>query len=89
MADTSSSSRRYESSLVAMLFVTWGTVFLDRMAQLYLAPYIAPEFNLSHEQIGLLASVLAITWAISTLFFGALSDRVGRRPILIPAVFGR
>jgi MFS family permease len=87
MADTSSSSRRYESSLVAMLFVTWGTVFLDRMAQLYLAPYIAPEFNLSHEQIGLLASVLAITWAISTLFFGALSDRVGRRPILIPAVF--
>jgi len=70
-----------------MLFVTWGTVFLDRMAQLYLAPYIAPEFNLSHEQIGLLASVLAITWAISTLFFGALSDRVGRRPILIPAVF--
>jgi MFS family permease len=87
MVDTSSSSRRYESSLVAMLFVTWGTVFLDRMAQLYLAPYIAPEFNLSHEQIGLLASVLAITWAISTLFFGALSDRVGRRPILIPAVF--
>src|ERR1700733_1352269 len=87
MADTSPSSRRYESSLVAMLFVTWGTVFLDRMAQLYLAPYIAPEFNLSHEQIGLLASVLAITWAISTLFFGALSDRVGRRPILISAVF--
>ena len=86
MADTAA-SRRYESSLVAMLFVTWGTVFLDRMAQLYLAPYIAPEFNLSHEQIGLLASVLAITWAISTLFFGALSDRVGRRPILIPAVF--
>ncbi len=80
-------SRRYESSLIAMLFVTWGTVFLDRMAQLYLAPYIAPEFHLSHEQIGLLASVLAITWAISTLLFGALSDRVGRRPILIPAVF--
>ncbi|MFZ0038977.1 MAG: MFS transporter [Candidatus Acidiferrales bacterium] len=87
MAETSTSSRRYESSLVAMLFVTWGTVFLDRMAQLYLAPYIAPEFHLNHEQIGLLASVLAITWAFSTLFFGALSDRVGRRPILIPAVF--
>ncbi len=87
MAETSTSSRRYESSLVAMLFVTWGTVFLDRMAQLYLAPYIAPEFHLNHEQIGLLASVLASTWAFSTLFFGALSDRVGRRTILIPAVF--
>ncbi len=70
-----------------MLFFTWGTVFLDRMSQLYLAPYIAPEFQLDHEQIGMLASVLAIAWAISTLLFGALSDRVGRRPILIPAIF--
>jgi predicted MFS family arabinose efflux permease len=80
-------SRRYENTLIAILFFSWGTVFLDRMSQLYLAPYIAPEFHLTHEQIGLLASALAITWAVSTLFFGALSDRFGRRPILIPAVF--
>jgi len=80
-------TRRYENTLVAILFFTWGTVFLDRMSQLYLAPYFAPEFRLSREQIGTLASVLAITWAASTFFFGALSDRVGRRPVLIPAVF--
>ena len=81
------SSRRYENTLVAILFFTWGTVFLDRMSQLYLAPYFAPEFHLSREEIGTLASVLAIAWAASTFFFGALSDRVGRRPVLIPAVF--
>jgi predicted MFS family arabinose efflux permease len=80
-------TRRYENTLVAILFFTWGTVFLDRMSQLYLAPYFAPEFHLSREQIGTLASILAITWAASTFFFGALSDRVGRRPVLIPAVF--
>jgi predicted MFS family arabinose efflux permease len=80
-------TRRYEKALVAILFFTWGTVFLDRMSQLYLAPYFAPEFHLTEEQIGMLASVLAITWAFSTLFFGALSDRFGRRRILIPAVF--
>ena len=80
-------SKRYENTLVAILFLTWGTVFLDRMSQLYLAPYIVPEFHLTHSQVGMLASVLAITWAISTLVFGALSDRIGRRPILIPAVF--
>ena len=57
------------------------------MSQLYLAPYIVPAFHLSNEQVGMLASVLAITWAISTLVFGALSDRLGRRKILIPAVF--
>jgi predicted MFS family arabinose efflux permease len=79
--------RRYENLLVSILFFTWGTVFLDRMSQLYLAPYFAPEFHLSEEQIGMLTSVLAITWAFSTLFFGALSDRFGRRRVLIPAVF--
>jgi predicted MFS family arabinose efflux permease len=81
------STKHYENTLVAILFFTWGTVFLDRMSQLYLAPYFAPEFHLTREQIGTLASVLAITWAASTFFFGAVSDRVGRRPVLIPAVF--
>lgn len=80
-------SRRYENLLVAIMFFTWGTVFLDRMSCLYLAPFIAREFQLNNAQIGMLASALAITWAISTLVFGAVSDRVGRRVVLIPAVF--
>jgi predicted MFS family arabinose efflux permease len=80
-------SRRYENTLIAILFFTWGTVFLDRMSQMYLAPYFAPEFHLNPEQIGTLASVLAITWAASTFLFGALSDRVGRKAVLVPAVF--
>ncbi len=80
-------SRRYENILIAIFFFTWGTVFLGRMSALYLAPYFAPEFHLSHGQVGTVASVLAITWAVSTFVFGALSDRVGRKPILVPAVF--
>jgi MFS family permease len=80
-------SKRYENTLVAILFFTWGTVFLDRTSQHYLAPFFGPEFHLTHQQIGLLGSAVAITWAISTLFFGALSDRIGRKPILVPAVF--
>ena len=79
-------SRRYENHLVSILFFTWGTVFLDRMSQLYLAPYFAPEFHLSSQQIGFLASVVSITWALSGLLFAALSDRFGRRVVLIPGV---
>ena len=84
--NTAARTPRYEKTLIGILFFTWGTVFLDRMSQLYLAPYIAPEFHLTHAQVGMLASVLAITWAMSTLVFGALSDRFGRRVILVPAV---
>ncbi len=80
-------SRRYENTLIAVLFFAWGTVFLNRMSQMYLAPYFAPEFRLTPEQIGTLASAVAITWAASTFMLGALSDRVGRKTLLIPAVF--
>ncbi len=79
-------SRRYERTLVGILFFTWGTVFLDRMSQLYLAPYFAPVFRLNDQQIGFLASIVSISWALGSLFFGAASDRFGRRTILIPAV---
>lgn len=80
-------TKRYQTGLVVLFFFTWGSVFLARMSVLYLAPYIAPELHLSHSQIGLLASALALAWAASGLLFGAVSDRIGRRPILLPAVF--
>ena len=83
----STDSRRYENFLVLILFLTWGTVFLARMSQLYLAPFFAPEFRLNSQQIGILASVVAIAWAVSGFLFGAFSDRYGRRPVLIPAIF--
>jgi predicted MFS family arabinose efflux permease len=80
-------TKRYQTGLVILFFFTWGSVFLARMSVLYLAPFIAPELHLSHEQVGLLASALALAWAGSGLIFGAVSDRIGRRPILIPTVF--
>jgi predicted MFS family arabinose efflux permease len=80
------SSGKYQKTVIAILFFTWGTVFLDRMSQLYLAPYFAPEFHLSDAQVGFLASVVAAMWAVSSLIFGAVSDRFGRRAVLIPGV---
>ena len=80
-------TKRYETTLVVLFFFTWGTVFLERMSVIYLAPFIVPDLHLHHTQVGYLASALALTWAASGLIFGAISDRVGRRPVLVPAVF--
>jgi MFS family permease len=80
------SAPRHQLTLVAVMFMTWGLVFLDRMTQLYLAPYIVPDLHLSGTQIGMITSVTAVTWAISSLVFGAVSDRVGRKSVLLPMV---
>jgi len=78
----------YERRLVALMFCTWGMLFLDRMSVLYIAPYIAPALHLAPAQIGQLAAITALTWAPSTLIFGIISDRIGRRRVLIPMIFG-
>ncbi|WP_322047971.1 MFS transporter [Paraburkholderia sp. J67] len=72
--------------VVAILFATFGTLMLDRMSQLFLGPYLVEAMHLTQAQIGLLASVVGVCWAISALVFGAVSDRFGRRAVLIPAV---
>lgn len=75
---------RYQSRMVAIMFCTWGVVFLDRMAQLYLMPYIAADLHLSDAQVGALASAMAVCWAVSGLLFGMISDRIGRKVLLVP-----
>jgi len=75
---------RYETGLVALMFFVWGVVFLDRMSQLYLMPYIARDLALTDKDVGALASAMAVSWAVASLLFGALSDRVGRKIVLVP-----
>ncbi|CAM2153724.1 MFS transporter [Pararobbsia alpina] len=78
---------RRQNGILLLLFLTWGTVFLDRMSQLYLAPYMIGDLKLDSGKVGNLAAVTGICWAFSTLVLGALSDRIGRRKVLLPAIF--
>ena len=77
----------YENRVLGILFLTFGFVFFDRLALNFLFPKIADEFALTNKHLGLLASTLALSWALSGVFFGWLSDRIGaRKPLLIGAV---
>jgi MFS family permease len=78
---------RYQNTLLAVLFSTFGFVFFDRLALNYLTPFFKDELGLTNAQVGLLGGVPAFTWAISGICIGLLSDRLDRRkPLLLTAI---
>ncbi len=78
----------YENRLVLILALSFGFAFFDRNAVSYLAPYLVVDLALSNTQVGLLGSVLALSWAVSALIIGRWSDSVGvRKPFLTGILF--
>lgn len=73
--------------VILILFLTLHVVLIDRMVGNFLGPFLIEGLKLQHDQIGLIAGATGVCWALSALVFGAVSDRIGRRAVLIPAVF--
>ncbi len=68
------------------LWVLMATVFVDMIGMLMilpLLPYYARDFNAGALAVGLLTSTFAAAQFISAPFWGRLSDRYGRRPIIL------
>ncbi|HUJ52977.1 MAG TPA: MFS transporter [Steroidobacteraceae bacterium] len=75
---------RYEQRLIWVLGITFGFLFFDRNAASFLMPFIARDLHFDNQQVGLIASALSFTWAVSAFLGGALSDRTGsRKPVLL------
>lgn len=73
------------------LFSILLVVFIDLLGFsliLPLLPYYAETFNASKFTTGLLIAVYALMQLIGAPLLGRLSDRFGRRPILLISVFG-
>ena len=85
--NTPVTTTRYQVILVALLSLNFGIVFFDRNALNFLMPFVQPDLHLSNTQVGLLASALSFTWALSAYLVSAASDRAGKRKaFLIGAV---
>ncbi len=76
----------YEWKIILVLSLTFGLVGLDRFILPVLFPAFMGELGLTYEDLGNLVGILAVFWGISAFAMGFLSDRVGRRKVLIPAV---
>ena len=76
---------RYEQRLIWVLGITFGILFFDRNAASYLMPFIAEDLHFTNQQVGLVASALSFSWALSAFLGGALSDRTGRRKAILLA----
>ncbi len=72
------------------LSVIFITIFVDLIGFgiiLPILPFYAETFGASATQIGLLAASFSLMQFIFAPFWGRLSDRVGRRPIIIMSLF--
>lgn len=76
----------YEWKIILILSLTFGLVGLDRFILPVLFPSMMGELGLTFDDLGNLVGILAIFWGLSAFAMGFVSDRLGRRKVLIPAV---
>jgi len=76
----------YEFKIILVLSLAFGLVGLDRFILPVLFPSMAPDLGLTLQDLGNLVGILAVAWGVSAFAMGYLSDRLGRRKVLVPAV---
>lgn len=76
----------YERRAVVLLTLGFGLVGLDRWIIAPLAPSMIADLGMSPQQVNNLIAALGVTWGIAAVLMGGLSDRIGRKKVLIPAL---
>ena len=71
----------------AIYFLAWGFSAGDRLLIAMLFPFILPYFKLGYAQGGLLMASMSIGYLFVAFLGGMLSDKYGRRKVILPSVF--
>lgn len=77
----------YEWRVITILTIAFGLVGLDRwiLPPLF-AARMGAELGLTAADLGNMVGALGVAWGVSAMVLGNLSDRFGRRGVLVPAV---
>jgi DHA1 family tetracycline resistance protein-like MFS transporter len=73
------------------LLIIFLTVFIDLVGFgiiIPLTPYLAKNFGASPFQVGLLMGIYSLMQFLCAPFWGQLSDRIGRRPVILWSLLG-
>jgi predicted MFS family arabinose efflux permease len=76
----------YELKAVLILSCAFGLVGLDRFILPPLFPAMMKDLSVNYQDLGWFVGALGVCWGTSAIFIGSLSDRIGRRTMLVPAV---
>ncbi|BAO89841.1 MFS transporter [Caballeronia cordobensis] len=78
----------YEWKAVTLLALGFGLVGLDRWLIAPLFPSIMKDLHLTAQDVGNCIGILGLSWGVFAALMGGISDRIGRRKVLIPAIIG-
>ncbi|NUX53901.1 MFS transporter [Paraburkholderia youngii] len=78
----------YEWKAVVLLALGFGLVGLDRWLIAPLFPAIMKDLHLTAQDVGNCIGILGLSWGIFAALMGGISDKIGRRKVLIPAILG-
>jgi predicted MFS family arabinose efflux permease len=73
--------------LFTLLAIAAGLIFLQGYIIAPLIPRLAQVFNVSVQEIGFIVPAYMLSYALMALFYGVLSDRFGRWPIIRLSLF--
>src|SRR5690349_23639316 len=83
---TDTHDKKYELNVVILLALGFGLVGLDRWIIAPLFPAMMHDLQLTYGDLGNIIGILGLTWGVFSIVFGNVSDRFGRRIVLIPAL---
>jgi len=76
----------YEWKAITLLGVGFGLVGLDRWIIAPLFPFMTEDLGLNYQDLGNIVGALGLMWGVFAIFSGRLSDKIGHRKVLIPAI---
>ncbi|HVX96389.1 MAG TPA: MFS transporter [Polyangia bacterium] len=85
-APTPAPARRRGVPPLPLLTLVNGFNYLDRQVVYGMTPLIGDTFGLSKTQLGLLATVNLVVFAVASLVSGPVADRIGARKVIFSGI---